>query len=210
MPRTLLLSFALLLYSLGFPIGATEEYSIAGRYEIIIPPQPTSTPDKVEIVEVFWYGCPHCYSFLSVLDDYIREAPEYVEFRRMPAIFRMAWSMHARAFYIASALGIVEQTHRAFFEELHENNRMMVTEAELREFFGRFGISEGKFNSLFRSFAVQSNLRKSEIMQVRYGISGTPTLVVNGKYRVTARLAGSVNDMILTASALAAGEHQGN
>ncbi len=204
----------LLLYALALaPLNAEEAYSIAGRYEPINPPQPTlsnSGNDKVEIVEAFWYGCPHCYRLQPLMDDYIHNAPDYVELRQLPVIFRIAWSMHARAFYIADALGIVEQSHAAFYKALHEDKRQMLTKEELQAFFADLGIGDKEFDSLFRSFAIQSNLRKSEIMQRRYGVSGTPTLIVNGKYRITTRLAGSAADMIKTASILAAKEYANN
>ena len=203
----LLLGLALMI---SVPAKAAEEYSIEGRYEVINPPQPTisnSNPDKVEIVEAFWYGCPHCFRFQPLISDYTDNAPDYIELRHLPVIFRIAWSMHARAFYIADALGL-SQAHAAFYEALHTDKRQILTKEELQAFFADFDISEAVFNNVFRSFAVQSNLRKSEIMQRRYGINGTPTLIVNGKYRITARLAGNAADMIKTASILAAQEHK--
>ncbi len=181
---------------------------IEGKYEVLQPPQQTETGDRIEVVDVFWYGCPHCYVFLPVMEAYEQVKPEYVEIRRLPAVFRENWVAHARAFYTAMLLGEVERTHRPLFEEIHEQRNPTDHREALAAFFERQGVDRIAFEQTWDSFAVESLVRKSVLMQRRYGITGTPSVVVNGKYRVTGRLAGSYDDMIRVVAALVERERE--
>ncbi len=181
---------------------------IEGRYELLQPPQLTETGDRIEVVEVFWYGCPHCYTFLPVMEAYDIAKPEYVEVRRLPAIFREGWAAHARAFYTAMLLGVVDRTHRPLFEEIHERRNPTDHREALAAFFERQGVDRTTFEQTYDSFAVESMVRKSILMQQRYGITGTPSVVVNGKYRVTSRLAGGQDNVIRVVAALVEKERE--
>ena len=177
-------------------------FDIEGKYEVLQPPQLTETGDRIEVVDVFWYGCPHCYTVLPYLEAYEHTKPEYVEVRRLPAIFRESWVAHARAYYTAMLLGVTSRTHRALFEEIHEHGKRVNDRETLGAFFERRGVERAEFDKVYDSFAVESLLRKSIVMQQSYGITGTPTIVVNGKYRVTGRLAGSYDNMIAVIAGL--------
>ena len=181
---------------------------IEGRYEVLQPPQLTETGDRIEVVEVFWYGCPHCYTFLPQIEAYDKIKPEHVEIRRLPAVFRESWAAHARAYYIAKLLGVTNRTHRALFEEIHEQRNPTDSREALAAFFERHGVDRSKFEQTYDSFAVESLLRKSIVMQQRYGVTGTPSVIVNGKYRVTGRLAGSYGNVIAVVAALVDREHE--
>ena len=181
---------------------------VEGRYEVLQPPQLTETGDRIEVVDVFWYGCPACYRFLPVMEAFERDKPEYVEVRRLPAIFRENWAAHARAYHTARILGVAEETHRALFDEIHANQRPTDTRETLGAFFERHGVDRAEFDRTYDSFAVESMVRKSVLMQQRYGIRGTPSVIVNGKYRITGRLAGSYENMIEIARALADREYE--
>ena len=171
-------------------------FDIEGRYEVLQPPQLTETENRIEVVDVFWYGCPHCYTFLPELEAYEETKPEYVEIRRLPAVFRESWKAHARAYYTAMLLGVADRTHRALFEEIHVHRKPTDDKGSLAAFFERHGVDRSVFEKTYDSFAVESLIRKSALMQKRYGITGTPSVVVNGKYRVTGQLAESHGDMI--------------
>lgn len=173
-----------------------------GKYDLVTPPQPTDTPGKVEVVEVFWYGCPHCFTFLPSMEQYTSSKPDYVAVRHMPAIFRDSWAIHARAFYTAELLGVQEKIHRPLFETIHLRKQPLDTREELMKFFEQYGVSNDDFNKTYDSFAVESLVRKSQVMQQRYGVRGTPTVIVNGKYRVSGSLAGSPEQMIEVIEAL--------
>jgi thiol:disulfide interchange protein DsbA len=173
-----------------------------GKFDLITPPQPTDTPDKIEVVEVFWYGCPHCYSFLPAMEKYSQGTADDVAVRHMPAIFRDSWIAHARAFYTAELLGVEEQIHRPLFDAIHVDKQPLDSQEALMKFFETYGVSNDDFNKTYKSFAVETLLRKSQVMQQRYGVRGTPTVIVNGKYRVSGTLAGSPEDMIKVVEAL--------
>ena len=173
-----------------------------GTYALIPTPQPTDTPDKIEVLEVFWYGCPHCFTFLPNMEQYEAGKPDYVAVRHMPAIFRDSWVAHARAFYTAELLGVEDQIRRPLFEAIHLRKQPLDSKEELRKFFEKYGVSNDDFNKTYDSFAVQTLLRKSQVMQQRYGVRGTPTVIVNGKYRVSASLAGSRENVIKVIEAL--------
>ncbi|MCP5154769.1 MAG: thiol:disulfide interchange protein DsbA/DsbL [Ectothiorhodospiraceae bacterium] len=183
--------------------------SLDGRYQVVQPPQPTEVDaGKVEVVDVFWYGCPHCFRFLPEMERYEASKPDYVVLRRMPAVFRDSWRAHARAYYTAELLGVVAKIHRPLFEAIHEKRQALDTRESLMEFFAGHGVSKEDFAKTFDSFAVESLVRKSEVMQARYGVQGTPSVIVNGKYRVVGNLAGSYENMARITAALAEREHQ--
>ena len=186
----------------------TTGFDIEGKYEVLQPHQLTETGDRIEVVDVFWYGCPHCYTFLPLLEVYEQIKPEYVEVRRLPAIFRENWAAHARAYYTSMLLGVEHQTHRALFEEIHEHRNPTDHKEALAAFFERQGVDRTKFGQTYDSFAVESLVRKSALMQQRYGIRGTPSVVVNGKYRVSGRLAGGLDNMIQVVMALVDKEYK--
>lgn len=176
--------------------STAQTVPIEGRYETIVTPQATSSSDKVEIVELFWYGCPHCHRFQPYIDAWQETRPDYVTFARMPAIFRKDWEIHARAYYVMVALNSVNKTHTAMFTALHGQNQRLGSKAELENFFSSHGIDPADFRRQYDSFFVDSGVRRSKLMQQRYGIRGVPTVVVNGKYRVNASLAGGYTNMI--------------
>ena len=188
--------------------GQSSGTDIEGKYELLQPPQLTETGDRIEVVDVFWYGCPHCYTFLPMMEAYDKIKPEYVEIRRLPAVFRESWAAHARAYYTSLLLGVDNLTHRPLFEEIHEHRNPTDTREALAAFFERHGVDRTKFEQTYDSFAVESMVRKSVLMQQRYGITGTPSVVVNGKYRVTGRLAGSYNNVIAVVMTLVDREHK--
>ncbi len=186
-----------------------EGFDIEGKYDRIVPNQPTETPEGViEVVDVFGYRCPHCFSFLPVLDEFERQIPADVQVRHMPVIFRKDWEVPARAFYTAELLGVTEKMHRPIFEALHVDKRSMDGVGSWRQLFVDHGVSAEDFDKTFKSFAVESGMRKSRVMQGRYGVSGTPSLIVNGKYRISPGAAGGFENMIKIAEGLIALERK--
>ena len=181
---------------------------IEGRYEVLQPPQLTETGDRIEVVDIFWYGCPHCYTFLPLMEAYDEIKPDHVEVRRLPAVFRENWVAHARAYYTSMLLGVTDRTHRALFEEIHEHRNPTDHKEALIAFFERHGVDRTEFERTWDSFAVESLVRKSVLMQQRYGVTGTPSVIVNGKYRVTGRLAGSYANVIAVVAALVDREYK--
>ena len=166
------------------------------EYKLVSPPQPTITREKIEVVELFWYGCPHCFHFEPDLKKWLKTKPKNVVFYRIPAVFNERWGIHARAFYAAEALGILDKIHEPLFEEIHKNKKKLNSVKEIKAFFARHGVSVEDFNNVFNSFAVDAKVRRAKDLSKRYGLDGVPTLIVNGKYRTDGPMAGGRNGML--------------
>ena len=197
--------FLALLLAPGALVGMTAT-AWGADYEPITPAQPTATPGKIEVVELFWYRCPHCYRLVPVMDRWLQDKPENVEYVRMPAILSEKWALHARAYYTAEILGIVDKIHHPLFDAIHAERRDLDSEQTLETFFGEFGVDAETFKKTWRSFAVETRVRKARVMTERYGITGTPAVVVNGKYRTDGVMTGNYANMIRVIEELIAKE----
>ena len=149
-------------------------------------PVATQSGDKAEIVEVFSYGCPHCYEFEESLEPWLESLPDTVEFRRVPAsLGRQFFAQMAAAYYLADEFDVLDQTHGELFKEVHEKrNRALSTIDGMAEFFGRFGISREQVESGLTSEKMQTQFAAGETAIRDYQITGVPSLVVNGKFRI--------------------------
>lgn len=167
-----------------------------GGYEAVSPAQPVQNPSKIEVIEFFWYGCPHCYSLEPSMVEWLKNKPANVEFIRQPAVFSDLWGKHAKAFFTAEALGVSEKVHADFFDAIQNKKQKLDSEDELAKFFAAHGVKEADFKAAYSSFMVDAKMRQAETMAARYGITGVPALIVNGKYKVTATTAKSQENMI--------------
>ncbi|MGZ4954712.1 MAG: thiol:disulfide interchange protein DsbA/DsbL [Methylobacter sp.] len=165
-------------------------------YETLSPAQPTHNPDKVEVIEFFWYGCPHCYSFEPLLEQWVKSLPKNVEFIRQPAVFSDLWGKHAKAYFTAEALGLVDKVHADFFDAIQNKKQNLETEDQLAKFFVAHGVNETEFHNAYNSFLVDSKIRQATATASRYGVTGVPAIIVNGKYKTNGPLAGSQEKMI--------------
>ena len=186
--------------------AAGAEPEIEGLYQKLASAQPTSDPDKVEVVEVFWYGCPHCNRFQPFLEPWVAALADDVRFVRMPAVFSDIWELHARAYYIAQALGILEDIHHEIFAAIHNEGRSLASLDAIRDFFRQRGVDPGDFDRHAGSFSVKSGIQRSKVMQGRYGLRGVPALIVNGKYLISGSTAGTYPRVLEVADALIARE----
>lgn len=157
-------------------------------------PQPTESGGKVELVEVFWYGCPHCWHLEPALDAWLKRLPDGVVFRRMPAVGGR-WDAYARAFYAAQSLGQLDVFHPALFKAVHEQKRRLTNADEMAKLAGEAGLDVGRFRTAYASPAVEAKLDKAREMATRYGVDSVPTLIVNGKYRTGPGQAGDAAHM---------------
>lgn len=188
----------------------TGRFELGVHYLRLSPTQPTSSnPDQVEVCEVFWYGCPHCNALDPMIEQWRQQQPDYVSFVRVPALWNPTLQVHARMFYAAQELGKGEEMHTAFFREIHERGNMLDTEAEIQEFFGRFGVDAAAFKAAWDSFAVQAKLQRADELNRRYRISSVPTIVVNGKYTTDGPMVGSYEEMLQLVDELAVAEREG-
>ena len=164
--------------------GLAQAQPTAGvEYRVLSPAQPTDAPGKIEVVEFFWYGCPHCYEFEPVLEPWVKKLPKDVQFRRIPAMFNDEYARGARAFYALDAIGQEERLHKALFDAVHTGSRLRVgDEAALTEWLGKHGVDTKKFAAAYRSFSVESKLKRALQLTQAYKIDGVPTMAVDGKY----------------------------
>ena len=165
-------------------------------YQTLSPAQPTQNQDKVEVIEFFWYGCPHCYSLEPEMKKWLKTKPANVEFIRQPAIFSSLWGKHAKAYLVAEALGVVDKVHDDFFDAIQTKKLKLTSEDQLAKFFVEHGVDETQFRNTFNSFLIDSKLRQAKAMAPRYGITGVPALIINGKYKTNGPLAKSHENMI--------------
>lgn len=192
---------------LAVSTATAEEYQAGSDYEVISPAMPAAGNGKVEVVELFWYGCPHCYQFEPILQQWLKHKPANVEFVRIPAIFNNPrWKLHAHAYYTAEVLGVLEQFHKPFFDAIHQDRLRMNNQREIREFFLRIGVEGDTFDSTFESFAVQAKVRRAADLTRQYGISGVPSMVINGKYRSDGPMAKSYERLLRIVESLVARE----
>ncbi len=194
------LLFAALL--LPVPLWAIDE---GIDYTVLQPAQPTETGDQVEVLEVFWYGCPHCWHLEPVLNDWLATKPAGVQFRRMPATGGR-WEPHARAYYAAESLGKLDVFHEALFKAMQVQKRSIMSEDDLVKFAKEVGIDPGEFRAAYDSFYVETRVRKAQEMGKRYGIDGVPALIINGKYRTSPSQTGSQDRLFEVLNALVAQE----
>ena len=200
--RTLLISLMALIASmtLSAPIAA-ENYVEGVHYEAIDIPVKTGLegeqPLKVEVVEVFSYMCIHCYSFDPLLKLWEQNKAEQAVFNRLPAVFSADWELMARAFYTAEILDVSEQMHEPLFEAIHKQPKNLRDEDIMAALFLEHAeIPAAEFTESFNSFFVRSRVMQARAKGRAYGITGVPVMIVNGKYRVGGRMAGSNEAML--------------
>ena len=175
------LLISLLLLVLPFSVSLAD-YDEGIEYKRLGKPLTTEDPAKVEVLELFWYGCPHCYRLEPHLKSWLKKQPEKVNFVRVPAVFNPKWAFHAKMYYTAELLGVLDKMHKPFFDAIHVQRKRLSSEGEVLAMFKKFGVSDKDFSSTFNSFAVDSLVRKATDITRRAHISGVPTLVINGKF----------------------------
>jgi protein dithiol oxidoreductase (disulfide-forming) len=170
----------------------------AGKdYIAINPPQPTDSGDKIEVLEVFSYMCPHCNEFEPKLAPWIKQLPGNVQFRRMPVVFsRPSWETLARTYYSLEALGAVDKIHNKIFAAIHEENVILQNKDTLFDWIEKQGVDRKKFMDAFNSFSVQGKVQRTTQRAQSYGVSGVPTVIVDGKYLVSSSQAGSYEKLL--------------
>lgn len=183
---------------------------IAGKHYKVLPyPVRTRDASKIEVVELFWYGCPHCYKFNPMVHHWSEGLSDDVDFWLSPATFGPVWTIHAQAFYAAEVLGVQEKMHQPLFDAIVRDRKPLSSEAELSRFFAGFGVDEKDFKKAFKSFSVKSKVEQANARARSYRATGVPALIVNGKYRISATEAGNNENMLKVADFLIEKERAG-
>ena len=177
------------------------------HYRVIEPAQPTSDANKVEVVEIFSYACPACANFEPHIKKWSESAADDVTIDRIPVVFRTSWEPFARAYFVADALGILEQSHDALFDALHNQRMALRTDDDIADFFAEnFSVTADDYRKAAKSFAIQTRLNRGMVQSQRYGVESTPSIVINGKYITTPRMAGSADNALALIDFLVAQE----
>lgn len=205
--RNLILSAALVTASLfGMTAQAAAPIEAGKQYVQLSSAVPVAVPGKIEVVELFWYGCPHCYDFEPTINPWVEKLPKDVNFVRIPAMFGGPWDAHGQLFLTLEAMGVERKVHAAVFEAIQKEHKKLLTPEEMADFVATKGIDKDKFLATFNSFAVKGQIAKARELAKKYEISGVPTMIVNGKYRFDLGTAGGPEATLDVADQLIAKE----
>lgn len=162
----------------------------------LIEQQPVETGDKIEVIDFFWYGCPHCFNLQPALEGWIKRKPADVTLRRIPAILRDAWAPHVRIFYTLEALGELERLHQQVYHGYHVEELHMSKPDVMVQWAVRHGIDRQKWLKAYNSSETEQKVQQAKDLTRAYNVQGTPSLVVDGRYLTSSGMAGTELGMI--------------
>jgi thiol:disulfide interchange protein DsbA len=171
---------------LAFSVSAQGTPTEGIDYLELKPPQPAESAGKIEVIEFFWYRCPHCYDLEPSLESWVKGLPRDVQFRRVPGVLSEEWAIDARIFYTLDALGQVDRLHRRLFDAIHQQGGVKLRGNDyakwVAEWLSKQGVDMKKYDELYRSFTVQTRTNRAIQMARTYRLDGVPTLAVQGRY----------------------------
>lgn len=180
-----------LLMVLGLSSLAWADYDEGIEYEVLTKIQPAPTDGKVEVIEFFSYGCPHCYRFEPYVDKWKETKSDNIEFIQVPAVFSKNWEALATLYYASEVLGVQDKMHIAIFEAMHGEGKNIRSFEDLKALFEKNGVSAEDLEKALNSFTVAAKTRRAKTMTAAYDIKSVPNVVVQGKYRTNGTLAQS-------------------
>ena len=186
--RTALSIFAGLLISAASFAQALYQEGV--QFTRLKTPVPVESGAQIEVIEVFSYACPHCAHLEPTMAAWRKTIPKNVKFTALPAIFHESWAAYARAYYAAEQLKIIEKTHDALFKALYEQNKQFNSVEDMANWFAGYGVTAKQFTDAFTAPGMEAKLKRVVELTPRYEVSGTPTLVVDGKYSFDVSSAG--------------------
>ncbi len=172
-------------------------------YIRVTPPLEAPSNGKIEVVEFFWYGCPHCFAFEPALEAWVKKLPADVEFRRVPVYFREEpFAAHQRIYYALEQLGLVATMHQKVFNAIHVDHQRLDKPDAIAAFMAKNGVDKQKFLDAYNSFSVQTKARQARQMAEAYKVDAVPAMGIQGRYYTTASYAGSNDRMLVVADYL--------
>ena len=171
-------------------------------YSVLKPTQPVQAEGKIEVLEFFWYGCPHCYTLEPLLQKWVARLPADVAFRLVPAVLNEGWAREAAVYYSFEALGVLERLHWPFYNAIHQERLNTRNPATLADWLRKRDVDPKRYEDAFKSFGVQSKVRRAAQLSTAYRIDGTPALAVQGRYTVSADQGRTQDGMLSTADYL--------
>lgn len=185
-----LITFLALISLSGIAAAQAQKYEEGLDYRVLPVAQPVETKGKVEVIEFFWYGCPHCYDFDPDLMAWVKRQPKDVVFRRVPVAFRDDFLPHSQLFYTLQAMGKSNLDIKVM-DTIHHSNNHLLTESEIADWAVAQGLDRNTFLTTYHSFAVVSKVRAAKQLAEAYRIDGVPTVVIQGKYVTSPSIAGT-------------------
>lgn len=180
--------------ALGIVLASSTVSAAGEDFSRLATAQPTDTPGKIEVIEFFWYGCPHCNELEPMVEAWEKRLPKDVVFRREHVIWdgRSETETHARLFLTLRTMGLLTQHHRAVFDAIHVAKTRLRSESEVFDWAAKRGIERAKFEATYKSFGVNMQTTRAKDMTGKYLVDGVPSFAVNGKYK--ASLGGAHDD----------------
>ena len=184
-------------------VAQAQAFKEGSDYLMLDKPAPTEVPaGQIEVVEFFWYSCPHCNTFEPQLEAWTKKAPKDVTLRRVPVSFRPDFEPQQRLFYVLEGMGKVEELHKKVFYAIHVDKQPLNTEALLTAWAEKQGINKAKFTEMYNSFSVSTKVRKATQLQNLYKVDGVPALGVGGRYYTSGDLAKTMDRALQVADYL--------
>ena len=178
-----------------FAVAALFAFNVAAQgqrqYEVLNPPQPSEGGGKVEVIEFFWYGCPHCYSLEPSVNAWTKNLPKDVVFKRVPAYANDNWGQMVTVYYTLEAMGLIEQYHGRVFDAMHKENKNLANKNIREQWLAANGIDVAKYNDVEKSFSVASKVQRARQLTQSYKVDSVPRIFVNGKYYTGAEMTGT-------------------
>jgi thiol:disulfide interchange protein DsbA len=184
------IAISLMLFS-GLISAQSPKIEEGFDYRILPVVQPVDVKGKVEVIEFFWYGCPHCYDFEPELSAWVKRQPKDVVFKRVPVAFRDDLMPHSQLYYALESMGKGDALNEKVMYAMHKENKRLLTEADIADWVASQGIDRNTFLATYRSFAVVSKARAAKQLAEAYRIDGVPTIVMQGKYVTSPSIAGT-------------------
>ncbi|MDT8427980.1 MAG: thiol:disulfide interchange protein DsbA/DsbL [Pseudomonadales bacterium] len=180
------LAALLLLAPIAISVHAQPEKYLPGTHYIVLEtPQRTADPEKIEVMEIFWYGCGHCFRFQPLVENWHANMADDIVFVQLPAVWNSLMQVHAQAFYTAEAMGVLPQVHTPLFNALNLEGNRLQNERQIATLFAKYGVNEEEFGKVFNSFSVRTKVNQLERKMRDYQIQSTPNMSVNGKYLIS-------------------------
>ncbi len=186
----------ILLAALSLTSAAWAQDVDSSKYKEVKNPLTVSTGDQIEVLELFWFGCGHCFALEPGIKNWINNKPENAEFVKMPAIFTSnLWEFHGKAFYTMKALGVPSEAYDEFFQTIHVKRQSISSVGQLSSFLAAYDKTEKEVEDAFGSFAVDNQVRAAKKATRQAEATGVPTIVVDGKYVTSQSLAGGTDEL---------------
>jgi len=186
-----LVSVVLLAYQ-GETVAQTVD---SNKYKPVREEITVTTGSKVEVAELFWFGCGHCFALEPAIKEWKKNIPENAEFKKVPALFSKRWEFHGQAFYTMQSLGVPEAAYDEFFSNLHVKRKPINNIAQLTSFLKNYELTAEQVESAFNSFDVNNKMRAAKKITQQSGATGVPAIIVDGKYLTSQQLGGGTSEM---------------